>query len=52
VTCRAVDPETWRVANEAAGDLAFGDFIETLRQDAGVRGAVFSENAIEFTVAD
>jgi len=52
VTCRAVDPETWRVANEAAGDLPFGDFTEMLRGYAGVRGAAFAENTIEFTVGD
>jgi hypothetical protein len=52
VMCRAVDPETWRLANDAAGDLLFGDFIALLRQYASVRGASFAEDTLEFTVGD
>jgi len=52
VVCRAVDPETWRVANDAAGDMPFGDFTDMLKQYAGVRGAAFAENRVEFTVAE
>lgn len=51
VSCRAVDPETWRIANDAAGDLLFGDFIQVLREFAGVRGVPFAESRVEFTVA-
>lgn len=52
VMCRAVDPETWRLANDAAGDMLFGDFIAVLRQYAGVRGTSFAEDTVEFTVAN